>query len=282
VTQRNDGERAVDSKGSEVQAQSMVSTGTLQGRAMTPLWVIALFISLTETVLGVAATRVSGNLQIALTVFVIGFPLLIAGGFFAILWFRPYVLYPPTDFRGGADVTSYVDAMQHRVADESRIHALIEDSLSKAGQKLEERKKDQVGPSESRSSLRVAPDVAALVHELAKAAIANVDKQVIRVDTRPITGTNGAIQMIPYSGKTSMYDFLTGIFYSLADSVKPFTYGEAWALRNDETFEIYVGAESDSRVWMVDLTLERSVFRPGMRLSAVYLRPNTAGVRVKI
>lgn len=78
---------------------------------VTPLWVISLFLSLTEVVTGIALTKASGGVQVALIAFVLIFPLLVATAFFIILWFRPYVLYPPADFGGGADVTSFVRAM---------------------------------------------------------------------------------------------------------------------------------------------------------------------------
>jgi hypothetical protein len=60
-------------------------------KAITPLWIVALFVSLTETVLGIAVTQTTGGVQVALTVFVLVFPVLIAGSFFAILWHKPYV-----------------------------------------------------------------------------------------------------------------------------------------------------------------------------------------------
>jgi hypothetical protein len=85
-------------------------------KAITPLWIVALFVSLTETVLGVAVTQTSGDIQVSLTVFVIIFPLLIAGSFFGILWSKPYVFYPPTEFGPQINVADYVDAMQRKPA----------------------------------------------------------------------------------------------------------------------------------------------------------------------
>jgi hypothetical protein len=41
------------------------------GRAVTPLWIVSLFLTLTETVLGVAVIQTVGGVQIALTVFVL-------------------------------------------------------------------------------------------------------------------------------------------------------------------------------------------------------------------
>lgn len=78
---------------------------------MTPLWVIALFLSLTEMVLGVATTQTSGSVQVALVVFVIAFPLLVAGAFFSLLWLKPWSFYPPSEYHN-VDVQKYVEALR--------------------------------------------------------------------------------------------------------------------------------------------------------------------------
>ena len=89
----------------------------LEGKkAITPLWIVALFVSLTELVLGAAVTQTAGGIQVALTVFVIAFPVLIAGSFFLTLWHKPYVFYPPTEFGHQINVGEYVEAMQRRPA----------------------------------------------------------------------------------------------------------------------------------------------------------------------
>ena len=80
---------------------------------MTPLWVISLFVSLTEVVTGIAVTQATGSIQVALTVFVMVFPLLVASAFFVILWDRHWVLYPPTEFVG-IDVKEYMNSMLRR------------------------------------------------------------------------------------------------------------------------------------------------------------------------
>jgi len=44
--------------------------------------------------------------------FVCAFPILVAAAFFTILWARPHVFYPPTDFGSEQDVKAFVDAMR--------------------------------------------------------------------------------------------------------------------------------------------------------------------------
>jgi hypothetical protein len=78
--------------------------------ATTPLWVISLFVTLTEVMTGVAATQTSGGVQVALTAFIIIFPSLIASAFFWFLWKRPHHLYSPSEYQG-TEIRAYVDAM---------------------------------------------------------------------------------------------------------------------------------------------------------------------------
>lgn len=78
---------------------------------ITPLWIIATFVTLTETVLSFALTQVAGGVQIALTTFVIFYALLVASAFFVILWNRPYVFYSPSEF-GETDPKTFIEAMR--------------------------------------------------------------------------------------------------------------------------------------------------------------------------
>jgi hypothetical protein len=81
-----------------------------KGRSLTPLWIISLFVSLTEAVLAAVVTQTTGSVQIALLWFVIIFPLLVATAFFAILWNRPWVFYAPSEY-GGIDPASFVETL---------------------------------------------------------------------------------------------------------------------------------------------------------------------------
>jgi hypothetical protein len=72
-------------------------------------------VSLTEAVLGIALTRVTGEVQVVLTVFVIAFPLLVATAFFYILWNRAYVFYAPSEY-GNVNPSDFMSAMRHAPA----------------------------------------------------------------------------------------------------------------------------------------------------------------------
>jgi hypothetical protein len=81
-------------------------------RRLTPLWIISLFVGLTEAVLAVAVTQTTGGVQIALAAFVMIFPLLIAAAFFTVLWKRPWQFYAPSEY-GAVDPVSFVETLAH-------------------------------------------------------------------------------------------------------------------------------------------------------------------------
>jgi hypothetical protein len=80
-------------------------------RLLTPLSIISLFLTLSETVLGIAVSQTAGGVQVALTVFVMTFPVLVAAAFFLILWDRPYVFYAPSEY-GQVDFERYIGALR--------------------------------------------------------------------------------------------------------------------------------------------------------------------------
>lgn len=78
---------------------------------MTPLLLIAAFLSLTEIIAGATIAQTTGNIQFMLVAFVILFPILISAAFFYILVFRNYVLFAPHEYDGETNISEYVEAM---------------------------------------------------------------------------------------------------------------------------------------------------------------------------
>lgn len=77
---------------------------------VTPLWIVAAFVSVTEAGLGYSVTKVTGPMQTILTAFFIIFTLLVSTAFFVTLWFRPWVFHGPGDFKNPT-VTEFVGAL---------------------------------------------------------------------------------------------------------------------------------------------------------------------------
>jgi hypothetical protein len=93
------------------------ATTDVSWRRQTPLGLITLFVSLSETVLGAVTTLTSGTVQMLLTLFVVTFPALIAGAFFVVLWNRPHHLYHPSEFGGGTTAEAFERATRPRLTD---------------------------------------------------------------------------------------------------------------------------------------------------------------------
>jgi hypothetical protein len=77
----------------------------------TPLWIISLFVALVEGVASIALVQTQGQVQLVLTIFVVTFPLLVALGFFIILWYKNYVFYSPSEYGQQIAPKDFVAAM---------------------------------------------------------------------------------------------------------------------------------------------------------------------------
>ena len=84
------------------------------GQRVTPLTIVAAFLGITEVVLGYVIGHVTGGVQVAFTIFVMVFTLAVAGSFFAILWYRPWVFYPPSEY-GDVDPQQFMSAIRQPI-----------------------------------------------------------------------------------------------------------------------------------------------------------------------
>lgn len=243
---------------------------------LTPLSIIAMFLSLSEAVGGFAATQTEGGLQIALGSFVILFPIGIAVAFFYILWDRPYVLYPPREYGGKTDVAKYVDAMRQRSSKEAALldgldkrieHVLTSpESLLALGKLGSARKPDAA--SEGADPGKTYRDIAA------RAAQAIRDDFIILEAGAEFGSREGRYSVVC---KPTDPVWMVGVeIYFLLDSeIKPFTLGTEWALVDAQTGQRMTGMESAwsrGEVGQVDTrNVEKVGVRSGMTLRAVLL-----------
>jgi hypothetical protein len=214
---------------------------------ITPLWIIALFVSLTETVLGVAVVQTTGGIQMALTAFVVIFPLLIAIAFFMILWNKPYVFYPPNEYGKKTDVASYVKAMQQNSKDDPRLYASIQDTIRKTLSS-----DDVIGKLTSTLSPQLnnagKEQIAQILDSAADKALNSIrEKNFITIDTRPLFGEQyGKIIGIVYKENDPVWTLLSEIWYMNNLNIEPYiyiepyTYGIKWALRDTDTGELNI------------------------------------------
>ncbi len=250
----------------------MNSSVQLAKRPITPLWIIALFISLTETVLGVAVIQTEGNIQVALTAFVVVFPLLIALAFFLILWNRPVVLYPPTDFPG-TDVEVYGRATQRSGRDEEALYAGILEAIQSTFAS-EEIVSELTGTVTAEATGDPEDHIKGVLREKAEEALETIRKNsFLTIDSRPLLGKKeGTVSQIIYAPDLTVDELLSVVRYSIDPRPALPAYGKLWALQDEDTENVFKrigpawsGPKADTR------TLEQVGIKAGMRLRVVYL-----------
>ncbi len=246
-------------------------------RSMTPLLVISLFISLTETVLGIGVIQTTGGIQIALTVFVIVFPLLIAIAFFVILWNRNYVFYSPNEY-GRQDVRQYVEAMQKnsRAGGEElfpNIESAVRNQLTSS-----EIVNELTEIVSRKASERMGDEVANLLASVADKTLETIkDESFITIDSRPLVGDDGQIWQIPYNQYSTVSELLDSLWYLLKDySIPSMQFGTLWALRDMKTRKVF---KEMGRTWaskhgqrLDERSLSDVGLAPGIKLEAIKLK----------
>lgn len=191
-------------------------------KGWSPLSIIALFLSFSETVLGIAVMQTTGVIQIALTTFVIAFPLVVSGVFFLILWKKNYVFYPPTEFGRNIDVGAYVQAMQSRQPPQAPI--VTDGAIQSIEAKI-------TSISEMLANTSDPKEQAALV---LREAVEAVRESVIRIDSHPLFGEAGRVWEEPFESSGELWAFLDRLWFELRRQnpiIPAFTYGDTWAMR---------------------------------------------------
>jgi len=236
-------------------------------KIITPLTIISLFISLTELTLGYALVQTTGGIQVAITVFVILFPVLIACTFFYILWHKNYVFYHPEEFRG-TSVENYVSAMsaqkvevQQKVMDEiSAIKRLVGEELSRDLQSK------IVGEKSAKVNI---PE------EFDRAFRSVLDKKYITLDLSDFKEIGRSEHKFVIDDYKCVNELLNSVYFMLKNDVLAYTYGKMWILKNQDNDQYFseIGTQWARNQGKItdDRGLQSVGIRPGMRIKVVKL-----------
>lgn len=195
-------------------------------RTLNPLWLIFLFFTFTEVVLGVSAYRAQAGVQVALTVFVIAFPVLVSSAFFAILWFRPTHFYAPRDYTDDQTFLQGMRDAQQRQELGTALDERIEREVTKA--LLSE-------TTIAKLSTANKSDVREVLAATAKAATSVIEKATLfAVDLSPFGITPSPLRLAIDSYAT-IDQLANDIYFSLRGQVPAFSYGNKWIMRDVAT-----------------------------------------------
>jgi hypothetical protein len=253
------------------EAEVPLSTVSAPSNA-SPLWIIALFIALSEAVASIAAIATYGVSRLLFTYFATGFPLVVLTVFVWMLLKHPANLYSPGQYTEQTGIEAYVQALTRANRDQQEVitHAVAEAVVTAAETK----------------STPVSANTNSLREQVIESIDRYVDRASITVDRRFIMEDAEPVQ-IPVTEKTTVGSLLDSIFFTISTVVEPFTYGSSWVLA-DEGSELLGdmgtkwaeqhGLTRDTR------SLKEVGIKPGSRLLVVpksrpMKRMRSAGVR---
>lgn len=225
-------------------------------KVLGPIWVISLFLGLSEVAATVGLTQASGWIQAMLALFAVLFPTLIAVAFFLILWFKNKVLYAPGDFTKDTRAGDFADAMD-RVNRNSA--AAIESTLNALATKLDMSLATGGATPGQRDEIRD------LVRTAARESVVTVDLSAFYRERHTME--------VPFTENTTVTDLLDAVYFTIYGLVENYSYGKTWLLRGANARLLdnigrpyarrYLGTERDFRL------LSEVGIEPGSTLTIV-------------
>ncbi|SFP41915.1 hypothetical protein K8Z49_38260 [Actinomadura madurae] len=254
-------------------------------RVMNPLWIISLFLGLTEVTIGVVTTQATGWVQALLAVFAVLFPSGVAGAFFRILWQKPWVLYAPGDYE---DEGIFKDLQQHGHEYAATVSSATDRSLENLEAAMRSAFEKVIDPAlviaaapgAGQSGIRGTGDAGrSVVDEAIETAREHFQQRVIEVDLSAIHSSLAGFPLIfPVTDSTTVTDLLDNLYFAIAAYVRSFSYNKSWVLEDVRTGRTYtdIGAAwarrtlNETRDWR---RLSEAGIEPGSRMRAKWLNP---------
>ena len=218
------------------------------GKKLSPLSIIAVFISLAQGISTLALIQTKGEIQLYLTFFVIFFPIGIAIGFFVILVKKRRAFYAPWEY----ETTEHMREFDRpKPPDEDMVTKVILDKVRKAVEQSDVQDKEKV----------------------VKNVVVNLQEAYLTIDTTKILGSKGFRTLMLYDQFKTVQDLLTEIYWSIHEKVPPYSYGQTWLIKDEisgEEFE-HLGSQFTRRRTDDTRSLKEVGIKPGMRLQVIPL-----------
>jgi hypothetical protein len=177
----------------------------------SPLWIIALFIALSEATAGVAAITTSGSARLIFACFAVAFPTLVFAVFIWLLVKHAPKLYAPGQY--SREITPEI----YRAGISQADAQFIGRALAKTVVPL----LDDLGDDES--------DREAAVEQVVLDFEAAFRESSIEIEVVPPQPDDESLR-IPVTAKTPVGNFLDMVWFELKGRVAPYTYGGDWVL----------------------------------------------------
>ena len=205
-----------------------------------PIWMIGALLGFADAGLAYVGTVTDGGIQIAALVFLGLYTCALAGMFFLILWKRPWVLYPPSEFRSPS-VREFVAAMQGNPIRAESLASELGNELSLQG---------ALGQGLSDATIGLDPVQRKAVLDVAErtrtAVVDRIRNAVVYVDPSPLKGESSGRWELAYDPEMPASQFADQVFWRL-QPFPPYAYGTNWALREGASGVVFALAQGSVR-----------------------------------
>ena len=227
-----DGDQTTQGEGATDSGRGRIRNG--------PIWMVGALLGFADAGLAYVGTVTDGRIQIAVLVFLGLYTCALTGMFFLILWDRPWVLYPPSEFRS-TSVREFVAAMQANPVRAERLASELGNELSLQG---------ALGQSLSDATIGLDPVQRKAVLDVAErtrtAVVDRIRNAVVYVDASPLKGEGSGRWELAYDPEMPVSQFADQVFWRL-QPFPPYAYGTNWALREGTSGVVFALAQGSVR-----------------------------------
>lgn len=217
----------------------------------SPLWIIALFIALSEATAGAAAITTNGSARLIFACFAVSFPTLVFAIFVWLLIKHAPNLYAPAQYSKDITPEMYRSGISISPAQSLFFGRAVAETVVPLDNNGEDRN--------------------VVVEQVARRFEAVVAESSITVSINRLKSDAELLQ-IPVTENMTVDHFLDSIYFALKPAVKPFTYDQAWTLIDEHGNEYTeMGTTwANSRNLSGDARLITEVgIRPGTSLTVI-------------
>lgn len=187
----------------------------------SPLWVIALFVALSQVMAASAALATDGAVQLIFALFAVTFPFVVLIAFVWLLLYRPLNLYAPSQYTEPTGVREFSEIIGRQDRDETEIYKRAVAEAVVAGMVEDRYVTDSVDREVVINRVAAKFDDVVLQHSV------TVDRSSLIDGAEPVT--------IPVTPETTADEFLDSVWFNISESVEPYTYNDLWVL-TDQSF----------------------------------------------
>ncbi len=233
----------------------------------SPLWIIAIFLALSQVMACAAAIATDGTTRLIFAVFAVTFPVLVLIAFLYFLRFRAPNLYSPGQYEH-TSIREYAEGLSHQGRDDKVVIKQAVTEAVVAGVVAQ-----HPAPDDFTAQQNVRKLVAQKFADVVDQNSIVLDRSLLLDGTEPV--------QIPVTSETTVDELLDSVWFNISEAVEPYTYNKSWILADSDLVPLQAMGTSwaNRQGWTGD---ERPLQEAGIIPGSAYFalpRPRLPGVR---